>query len=300
MWDLFFSIGCLYILVAIGFAWKKFVSPDLNERHLSQLMMYFLAPGLVFWGFSAAPITASVFMTAFYYTLVCISALMVTLLLSALLGYGPRKRAILTMNNVLLNTGNLGIPIGLAFFGTASLPYTTATNMVAVILSYTVGVYFYSRGAFTVKESFFNIIKLPVLWMGALAIILNVNQVLFPTNFLDFLEIWGHMTIGFQLITLGVFFATYLTRVTDKKMFRSSLSTKFILLPILALGLINIFSLEGLTAQVLFLQSLMPAAVNNLNLASLYKCKPDKVTPIVFWTSAISLFFIPLALYVFI
>ncbi len=52
-------------------------------------------------------------------------------------------------------------------------------------------------------------------------------------------------------------------------------------------------------AQVLFLQSLMPAAVNNLNLAALYKCRPDEVTPIVFWSSAIGLISIPLGLVFF-
>ncbi|NCP67729.1 hypothetical protein GW777_06140 [Candidatus Peregrinibacteria bacterium] len=296
MSDLILSISCLYILVAIGYAWKSRLAPDLNERHLSQLMMYFLAPGLVFWGFSAAPLTLEVLSTAGFYALIGLVTLSILLALSYPLGFGPRKRAIFTMNNVLLNTGNLGIPIGLTFLGTASLPYTTATNMVAVILSYTLGVYFYSRGNFPIKDSLFNILKLPVLWIGALAIILNINEVVYPTSFLDFLEITGHMSVGFQLIILGVFLAAYLQKTKDKKLLFSSLSVKLLLLPLIALGVIQMFSLEGLTAQVLILQSLMPAAVNNLNLASLYHCRPDEVTPIVFWSSLIGLISIPLGL----
>ncbi len=297
MSELFLSIGCLYILVAIGFAWKKYLAPQLNERDLSLLMMYFLSPGLVFWGFSAAPITFEVLQIALFYSVLAILTLGLLLGLSTILKFGPRKRAILVMNNILLNTGNLGIPIGLAFLGTASLPFTTATNMVAVVISYTLGVYFYSRGSFSIKDSLLNILKLPVLWMATLAIILNLKQVVFPSAFLNFLEITGHMSVGFQLVILGVFLAAHMGKVKDPKLLNWTVGIKIIVPPILALAVIKGFELKGLVAQVLLLQSLMPAAVNNLNLASLYHCRPAEVTPIVFWSSLIGLISIPLGLY---
>ena len=300
MSDLFLSISCLYILVAIGYAWKKYLSPDLNERDLSLLMMYFLSPGLVFWGFSAAPITYDIISIAFFYALIGGLALALLISLSLALKFGSRKRAILVMNNILLNTGNLGIPIGLAFLGTASLPYTTATNMVAVIISYTLGVYFYSRGTFSIKASLLNILKLPVLWMATLAIYLNLQSVVFPNAFLDFLEITGHLSIGFQLIILGVFLAAHLKPIKEATLLYITLGCKFLLIPVITLGVIKTFNLNGLVDQVLILQSLMPAAVNNLNLASLYHCRPEEVTPIVFWSSALGLIGIPIGLYLLI
>ena len=169
--------------------------------------------------------------------------------------------------------------------------------MVAVIISYTLGFYFYSRGNFSLKDSLFNILKLPVLWLAAIAIMLNLNQVTLPENFLGFLEIWGHTSIGLQLIILGVFLAAHLGQINDKRLLSTSLSTKLFLLPVIALSVIQVFNLSGITAQVLLLQSLMPSAVNNLNLASLYKCRPEEVTPIVFWSSALGLAAIPIGLF---
>lgn len=297
MLSLLFSISGLYLLVTIGYIWKKYVAPDLNERHLSLLMIYFLSPGLVFWGLSAAPITTDVARIGLFYMLACVIVLFILLAFSRAFKLGPRKRAVLIMNNVLVNTGNLGIPIGLAFIGTASLPYTTATNMVAMVLSYTVGVYFYSRGAFSIMDSFVNILKLPVLWVAALAIIINLQNITLAPVILDFLEIIGHTSIGFQLITLGVFLAAHLGTTKDWAFLGQTLSIKLWLLPAVTLGVIYLFQVEGLVAQVLFLQSLMPAAVNNLNLASLYKCRPEAVTPVVFWSSVIGLVSIPFGLW---
>lgn len=296
MIDLFISIFCLYTLVGAGFAWKKWLAPDLYARHLSLLMIYVLAPGLTFWGFSTKPLTLEVLNVALWFLGISLVIMLLALCFSPLIGLGPRRRSIMMMTSVLSNTGNLGIPIGLAFLGPASLPFTAATNMVSVFLNFTIGVYFYSRGNFSIQESLKNIFKLPVIWFGALAIFLNINGIKLHSSVLNFFEITGHMSIGFQLIILGVFLATHLCKTKDYPTLTSSLILKFFMAPIITFGIIKCFALEGILAQTLILQSLMPAAVNNLNLASLYHCSPEKVTPIVFWGSLLGLLIIPIGL----
>ena len=77
---------------------------------------------------------------------------------------------------IIGNTGNLGIPLNIAIFGEASIPYTTVVNLVNVFVVYIIGVYFYSRGSFDAKTSLKNILKLPILWATVIAIILSVNH----------------------------------------------------------------------------------------------------------------------------
>jgi len=76
------------------------------------------------------------------------------------------------------NTGNIGIPLGIALFGESSVIYTTLINIANVFVVYILGVYIYSRGSFSIRESLKNIIKIPIIPALLFA---NINKLYYVT-----------------------------------------------------------------------------------------------------------------------
>ena len=63
------------------------------------------------------------------------------------------------------------------------------------------------------------------------------------------------------------------------------LGFKFVFLPIVAFFVLHPLDIPALPKGVLFIELMMPLAVANVNLASLYDCKPKTVTTLVFVSS---------------
>ncbi len=67
---------------------------------------------------------------------------------------------------------------------------------------------------------------------------------------------------------------------------------KHIVLPIVGLYVILYFKIDPLVGAILFLELIVPLAVNNVNLASLYNCKPIDTTFSVLISSIVFIAFI--------
>ena len=64
---------------------------------------------------------------------------------------------------------------------------------------------------------------------------------------------------------------------------------KFLLLPLITYGVLRYAELDAMIEGVLFMELIMPLAVANVNLASLYNCRPRDTTVQVFITSLLFL-----------
>ncbi|MDQ7043001.1 MAG: transporter, partial [Sulfurimonas sp.] len=63
------------------------------------------------------------------------------------------------------------------------------------------------------------------------------------------------------------------------------MTLKFIILPLTAFTLLINLNLEPMIKGIIFIELMMPLAVANVNIASLYECKPRVVTALVFVSS---------------
>ena len=190
---------------------------------------------------------------------------------------------------VIGNTSNLGIPLNISIFGEQSIPYTTIVNLVNIFIVYTFGVYYYSRGNFNVKTSLKNILKLPILWAALIAIVLSVNGYKPSKEIEKMLMMGAYASITMQLFLFGIYLYGTKVKEVSKKLIIWVLSFKFIILPSIAfLVLINI-NLPTMIKGIVFIELMMPLAIANVNLSSLYDCKPRVVTALVFLSSIIFL-----------
>lgn len=289
MSSIIFSILGIYIFIILGFIAKKSFKEQIDDKTITLINVYFLQVFLTFWGLLVRPVNVTLLYAPAIYLGIVILVLIFTALLAHKFFKDKKDYSIAMVAALIGNTGNLGIPLGIAIFGQESIPYTTVINLVNVFIVYTIGVYYYSRGTYDAKTSLKNIIKLPILWAAILAIILSVNSYKPSEAMMQTLMMGAYASMTMQLFLFGI----YLYGTKIKEISRSLLiwvmSFKFIILPSIAFIVLYFIELDSMIKGIIFIELLMPLAIANVNLASLYECKPKLVTALVFISSFIFL-----------
>ena len=289
MSSIIFSILSIYVFIVMGYAAKKSFKDKIDERTITLLNVYFLQVFLTFWGLLLHPVDITLFYAPGIYFSIVIFTLFLLSFFASKFFTQKKEYSIAMVAAIIGNTGNLGIPLNIAIFGEASIPYTTVVNLINVFVVYTIGVYFYSRGNFDAKTSLKNIIKLPILWAAVIAIILSVNHYTPSDAVMNMLMMGAYASMTMQLFLFGIYLYDIKIKEVNKKLIAWVMSLKFIILPLIAfIVLINI-DLEPMIKGVIFIELLMPLAVANVNLASLYDCAPKLVTALVFISSILFL-----------
>ena len=289
MSSIIFSILGIYIFIVLGFIAKKTFKEQIDDKTITLINVYFLQVFLTFWGLLVRPINITLLYAPSIYFGIVISTLIFTALLAHKFFKDKKDYSIAMVAAVIGNTGNLGIPLGIAIFGEESIPYTTVINLVNVFIVYTIGVYYYSRGTFDVKTSLKNIIKLPILWAAMLAIILSANSYQPSDAIMKTLMMGAYASMTMQLFLFGIYLYGTKIKEISKKLVIWVMSFKFIVLPSIAFTVLSFMDLEPMIKGIIFIELLMPLAVANVNFASLYECKPRLVTALVFISSFIFL-----------
>ena len=297
-----FSILGIYLFIAVGFGAKWSFKEKIDDRTITLLSVYFLQIFLTFWGLLKRPIDTELLFAPALYLGISLLALLLMIPLAKMLFHNPKERSIATVAALIGNTGNLGIPLGIALFGEMSVPYLTLINLVNVFVVYTIGVFYYSRGEFSVKGSLMNILKLPVLWAAMVAILLNLIGYV-PSPAVDKTLMMGaYASMTMQLVLFGIYLYGIKLGEINLRLTAWVNGTKFVLIPVIAFVVLGMVEMDRVVKGILFLELIVPLAVANVNLASLYNCSPRTVTVEVFTTSVVFLgiaFFLPTLLQMF-
>ena len=255
------------------------------------MSVYFLQPFVTIWGFSTAKLHTEHVYVPLLYLVIILALLIPTVFIGKIIFSDPKERAIFSIAGFVGNTGNIGIPLGIALFGEASVIYTTLINIANVFVVYIIGVYIYSRGSFSIKNSLFNIIKIPIIPASFVAIFINIYNIHLSTQIEEFFKMGAYAGIVLQLFLLGTFLQGIRIKELHPKLFIGTISQKFILIPLATALILSFTSLPFFVQGVIFMEMMTPLAVANINLASLYDCKPRDVTSLILLST---LFFIPL------
>lgn len=285
------SVLAIYSFIALGFFTKKKFQDEIDEKTLTLISVYILQPLLTFWGLNGVAINSDLIFSPLLYFCIITFVMCMTLLLSKKMFDDSKDRSIFTITTLITNTGNLGIPLGIAIFGEQSIAYTTMINIANLFFIYTFGVFFYSKGSYSIKASLKNVIKLPIIWFAILALSFNYFGITIPSSINRALQMGSYATIVIQLMIFGIYLSKIKINDIDIKLNISVNLIKYILLP--SVGFITLYSFDymGYVGAIVFMQLFTPLAVNNVNLASLYECEPIKVTSLILTTSIL---FIPL------
>lgn len=289
MSSILFSILAIYIFIVVGFIAKMSFKDRIDDKTVTLINVYFLQVFLTFWGLLIRPVDSTLLFAPSIYLFIVILVLFISALMAKRLFENKKEYSIATVAAVIGNTGNLGIPLNIAIFGEASIPYTTVINLMNVFIVYTIGVYYYSRGSFDAMSSLKNIVKLPILWAAALAIVLSAYGYSPSVEIMKMLMMGAYASIVMQLFLFGIYL--YGTKISEisKKLTIWVMGIKFILLPALTFLVLYFIELDSTIKGIIFIELLVPLAIANVNFASLYDCKPKVITALVFISSLIFL-----------
>ena len=286
----------IYLFVFIGFIAKKQFKDRVNEQSFVLVYIYFLMPIVMIWGILSKPLDVHLFLIPSYFLIILIMSFVCTFLISKTFLKDKKNQAIGTITGVIGNTGNIGIPLGLALYGIDSVPYTAMINLINALCLMTIGAYTDSRGTFSFITSVINILKLPMIWATIIAFIIQILKITFYEEIYHFLEMGAYTGLVLQLIIFGMFLSSVKWNVVYPRISVIVLGSKFLLVPGLTLGLIHMLNLPPFFKGILFLQAIVPIAVNNVNLAALYDCYAEKVAWISFIAFILAIILLPFGL----
>jgi predicted permease len=273
----------------MGFVAKMSFKEKIDDKTITLLNVYFLQVFLTFWGLLIHPVDISLLYAPSIYLVIVVFTVLISALFASKLFRDKKEYSIAMVAAIIGNTGNLGIPLNIAIFGESSIPYTTVVNLVNVFVVYTIGVFYYSRGSFSIKTSLTNIIKLPILWAAILAIYLSVSGYEPSKEIMKMLMMGAYASMTMQLFLFGIYLYGTKIKEINKKLVAWIVGFKFIVLPLIAFIVLYNIELDLMVKKIIFVELMMPLAVANVNLASLYECKPKVVTALVMITSVLFL-----------
>jgi len=285
------SIIFVYVFIILGYMAKRIFKEEMSTKTLTLMSVYFLQPFVTIWGFSTAKLHAEHIYVPLLYLTIILTILIPTIAIGKMLFADPKERAIFSIAGFVGNTGNIGIPLGIALFGEQSVIYTTLINIANVFVVYIIGVYIYSRGSFSIKDSLFNIVKIPIIPASVVAILINIYDIPLSTQIEEFFKMGAYAGIVLQLFLLGTFLQGIRIKELHPKLMLGTLSQKFIIVPLATAFILSYTDLSLFVQGIVFMEMMVPLAVANINLASLYDCKPKDVTTLILLSTLI---FIPL------
>lgn len=186
------------------------------------------------------------------------------------------------------NTGNLGIPLGIALFGIESVPYTSIINIANIVFIYIFSVYFFAREQFSLKEAIFSILKIPGIWFAFLALFINYQGISINKHIYTALEMGAYTSMVIQLIIFGMYLYSVKIKAIPWHLTLHINLVKHIFLPLIGILIVVTFTnFNSFVASILIMELMVPLAVNNVNLAALYNCKPFDVAATILISTAL-------------
>lgn len=243
---------------------------------------------MIFWGLTKEPINYEFVLSPIFFLICMGSTLLLMLLYSKFLFSSKTDENIFLATALIGNTGNLGIPLGIALFGVESVPYTSIINIANIFFMYTISIYFFARDKFNFKESIKSIFKIPVIWFAIFALAFNYFEFKIPKEFDFALQMGAYTSLTLQLIIFGTYLYSVKVKTIPWKLSLQISFSKHILLPIIGIiVVVNFTNFNPMIASILVMELMMPLAVNNVNFSVVYNTKPTDVAATILVSSAI-------------
>lgn len=241
---------------------------ELDPRQLGKIIYYVFSPALVFRSLSTSEIQGGelgqlvAFMIAF-----CVGIALLTWIIMTIIRSTRMERACVMLAATCINAGNFGLPLVSFAFGEKELARAVVLYVVATVLNYTLGVFIASSGSLPMREAFFNIARVPVVYASIAGVLVRVFQIPFPPLVDRSVLLMSQASIPCMLILLGLQLARS-ARISRPRLIMLSSGLRLIGAPLFALLLTGIFGLTGPAFVAGMMQASMPMAVFTLILGT--------------------------------
>lgn len=251
------------LIILIGFIAGRTLS--LEDKTLSQLTLYILAPALIADNLYRTTLSAqSTAGLLVGFAIISVLLYVAAWGLGKLLKLSDSSQKSLMATTLFPNAGNLGLPLTAFALGDAGLERAIVYLIASSILLFGIGPALLRGGgiAYGVRLT----LKLPLFWAMVGGVILRLLPIELPLRLGEGIERLGQAAIPVALIILGMQLASTRFNVGMYEGFAATL--RLLGAPLIAYAVARVLQLEGLDLQVLVLQSAMPAAVNSVVVVS--------------------------------
>jgi malate permease and related proteins len=266
---------------------------------LSKLNIYFVVPAFIFVKLYSTQFSASLFgKVLLFFILLVIILYVISTLFAKILKLDRGKKTTFTNSTMFFNSGNYGVPVNeLAFKGD---PFAMSIQVIVLtlqnILTFSYGIFALQSVNTSKWKAMIGYFKMPVLYAMGAGLICNALNIQVPSFILVPANMIANAMIGLALLTLGAQVARIQFKAALSAVY-SSLSIRLIISPIIALFIIWIFRVDGITAQALLIASAMPTSVNSAVIAEEYKSYPEFAAQVVLFSTIISAFTVSFVIY---
>ena len=274
----------VFALAAVGYGWQRLGVP-FEREFVTRVIMNIAGPCLIVDSLAGLEVSTDRFATM---VAASVAAFLATLAVSFVLLKGLRlsTRSYLPAIGIG-NTGNLGLPLSLFAFGPEGLGLAVAVYAVNSVGQFTLTPMLQS-GAPSLK----TLVTTPVIYGAVIGTVLLATGATLPEWLSSTVGLLGDLMIPLMLLALG----NTLGGLHAKRLpFALGMSVVRLVIGFgIALGVAELFDLEGTARGVLVLQGAMPAAVFNYLFAARYNRSPDDVAGIVLASTLLSALTMPL------
>ncbi|MFW6007151.1 MAG: AEC family transporter [Halanaerobiales bacterium] len=282
------NITPIFIIILLGILMERKFQLDINS--FSKANFYIFVPALAFVKIYETEIKLELLQAILFGVLFVFLLSFTGVIISKIRGHDIARTNALKNSIMFYNSGNFGLPlITLVFEG---MPEAVSIQimilMVQSLTTNTLGFYNAGRGQMKFKETIISVLKMPTVYALIAALFLK----LFPVNlknvfFWPAIDYMKDGLIPVALLTLGIQLSLAKIEIKNLDVYIASVM-RLIGSPLLAYILVYIMGIDGLMAQVLFISSAVPSAVNTALIAVEFKNEPDFASQIVMTTTLMS------------
>jgi malate permease and related proteins len=286
----------LYGVILIGFIAGRTLKT--KGENIAPLLIYIIAPIVVFTGIMSAPLDPSKLALPFLFFFICCALCLIFLSVLGFFWASPTKN-ILAFSTATGNTGYIGLPIAIFLFGEEAFSIAVLIALGFILYENTLGFFITARGKNTTLESLGRVLRVPTAYAFILAVICNLSNIQLGTALTELgINFRGAYSIlGMMLIGLGV---SQLTMIKlDFRFISTALLLKFLVWPLVVLVVIfidknTIQFFDPLEYKIMLLMSIVPLPANSVALAMELEAAPEKMATTVLISTVFALFYIPL------
>ena len=287
---LFEVVFPVFFVVGIGYYLGK-KNPKIDTKFITNFAANIGTPAMVIYAVTSTGINFEIFRDYFWYYLLAIICFSIVGIINLFLI--NTKDIIRELPPLIFpNTGNMGLPICLFAYGSQGLGVSASITSLIILMHFTVGVFLADR-----KFNLDVIIKNPPFYAIIFSAIVLFYEIDMPVFVINTTEWLMYATIFLILMSLGI----ALTRLKVFSLNNAVISsiTRMFIGPLIGIGLILFFDLEGFAAGVLLIQCSMPSAVLNYLVGSIYSPKKvvDSVASTIVVSTLMSFITIPIVVY---
>ena len=287
---LFEVVFPVFFVVGIGYYLGK-KNPKIDTKFITNFAANIGTPAMVIYAVTSTGINFEIFRDYFWYYLLAIICFSIVGIINLFLI--NTKDIIRELPPLIFpNTGNMGLPICLFAYGSQGLGVSASITSLIILMHFTVGVFLADR-----KFNLDVIIKNPPFYSIIFSAIVLFYEIDMPVFVINTTEWLMYVTIFLILMSLGIALNRLKVFSLNKAVISSI--TRMFIGPLIGIGLIWFFDLEGFAAGVLLIQCSMPSAVLNYLVGSIYSPKKvvDSVASTIVVSTVMSFITIPIVVY---